>query len=114
MATYMCENKQLLFSSSHCAKTSPVKWVKWVRYSVTPYRLFGRVSWFTVEFHRKLFQLACPSPGEEGDTGSFLYTAFTYNSCAYSYGGCSPFPSAFPNVKEDEQFGGKRVTPGLS
>lgn len=30
------------------------------------------ISWFVVEFHRELFQHACPSPDEEGDTGSSL------------------------------------------
>lgn len=76
MVTYVCEKEQLFFSSSHCAKISLVKWVKWVRNSVTPYGLFGRVSWFTVEFHRKLFQFAYPSPDEEGDTGSCLFSLY--------------------------------------
>lgn len=84
-----------------------------------PYRLFGHVSLFMVEFLRKLFQLGCPSSDEEGDTGSSLFSfssarVLTYDSCACDYAGCNPFHPVFPNMKKDEQFGGKRVTPGLS
>lgn len=68
---------------------------------------------------QKLFQLACPSPDEEGDAASSLFSlsstrALTYNPRARGYAGCSPFHPLFPIAKEDEQFGGRRVTPGLS
>lgn len=70
----MCEDKQLFLSSSHYAKISLVKWVKWVRYSITPYSLFGFVSWFVAEFHRKLFQPAFLNPNEVEDTGFPLFS----------------------------------------
>lgn len=113
MVTHMCENKPLLFSSSDCAKISPVKWVKWVGYCVMVYWLFGCVSWFTLKFHIKLVQLVCPSPDEDGGTGSFHFNlsstwALTYNSCTCRHTGCSPFHPVFPDVKGNEQLGGER------
>lgn len=56
------------------------------------------ISWFVVEFHRELFQHACPSPDEEGDTGSSLLPL----SSMCGYAGCSLFHPVFPNAKEGE------------
>lgn len=107
---HICENEPLLFSSSHCAKINPVKWVKWVRYSVMPCWFFGYVSWFMVEFHRTLFQLVCPSPDEKGGTGVSTHIQFMHMSSYWM----QPLSSSVYKLKENEQLGGEREMPGLS
>lgn len=65
------------------------------------------LSRFVVEFLRELFQHTCPSPDEEGDTGSSLLPVcsvhvLTHCSCVCGYAGCSTFHTMFPNAKEGE------------